>query len=162
MTMVLSELRELLEAEELRYYLIPDQDGVFLNMKGANNKYQFKILIELEGNFLQFRSMDYLHCPKDHPNLSPTLQVLGEINYRLRLLKFGWDPTDGEIAVFVDTWMMDATITQEMFNRMWNTFAQIMDDEYPRLKAAIDDGVGLEGPGGGEPGGAREDPVEFL
>jgi len=78
-----------MEKEGLRYYLIPDQEGVMLTMKGEENKYQFKILLELDNEFLQFRSIDYLHCPQGHPNLLPTLQVLGEINYRLRLLKFG-------------------------------------------------------------------------
>lgn len=162
MTLVLSELRELLEAEGLRYYLIPDQDGVFLNMKGEYNKHQFKILIELEGNFLQFRSIDYLHCPMDHPNLDATLRVLGEINYRLRLVKFGWDPTDGEIAVYVDLWMMDAVVTQGHFSQMWNIFAQIMDDEYPRLKAAIETGVGLDGGSDPEFGSSGGSPIEFL
>lgn len=148
MTCILPELRELLETEGLRYYLIPDQDGVMLTMKGTEGKYQFKILLELDGEFLQFRSIDYLHCPQGHPNLDTTLQVLGEINYRLRLLKFGWDPADGEIAVYVDLWMMDATITQGHFSRMASAFMSIMDDEYPRLVAAIEEGVGVDSPGG--------------
>ena len=155
MTCILPELREFLETEGLQYYLIPDQDGVMLTMKGTEGKYQFKILLELDGEFLQFRSIDYLHCPQGHQNLETTLQVLGEINYRLRLLKFGWDPADGEIAVFVDLWMMDATITQGHFSRMANSFMSIMDDEYPRLLAAIESGVGVDGSGDNEDG---EDP----
>lgn len=148
MTCILPELRELLGTEGLRYYLIPDQDGVMLTMKGTEGKYQFKILLELDGEFLQFRSIDYLHCPQGHPNLDTTLQVLGEINYRLRLLKFGWDPADGEIAVYVDLWMMDATVTQGHFSRMASAFMSIMDDEYPRLVAAIEEGVGVDSPDG--------------
>jgi len=162
MTLVLSELRELLEAEDLRYYLIPDEDGVFLTMKGEFNKYQFKILSELDGEFVQLRSIDYLQCPQGHPNLDVTLQVLGEINYRLRLVKFGWDPADGEIAVYVDAWIVDATVTQGMFHRMWNAFVSIMDDEYPRLKAAIEDGVGLQGTDGSEAPDPDDDLVESL
>ncbi len=161
MTCILPELREFLETEGLQYYLIPDQDGVMLTMKGTEGKYQFKILLELDGEFLQFRSIDYLHCPQGHQNLETTLQVLGEINYRLRLLKFGWDPADGEIAVFVDLWMMDATITQGHFSRMANSFMSIMDDEYPRLVAAIENGVGVEG-SDGEGTGEDQDVVDSL
>jgi hypothetical protein len=147
----LPELRELLETEGLRYYLIPDQEGVMLTVKGTEAKYQFKILLELDNEFLQFRSIDYLHCPMDHPNLGPTLQVLGEINYRLRLLKFGWDPTDGEIAVYADLWMVDSVITQEQFSRMVNVYMSIIDDEYVRLVAAIGSGIGPDQGRGGDP-----------
>ena len=142
MTCFLPHLRNLLEGEGLRYYLIPDQEGVMLAVRGTEGKYQFKILLELEGEFLQFRSIDFLHCPQGNPNLQPTLEVLGEANYRLRLMKFGWDPTDGEIAAYADLWIADAESTQGQFSRMANGFMSILDDEYPRILAAIESGVG--------------------
>jgi len=150
-----------MEKEGLRYYLIPDQEGVMLTMKGEENKYQFKILLELDNEFLQFRSIDYLHCPQGHPNLLPTLQVLGEINYRLRLLKFGWDPTDGEIAVYADMWLEDAVITQEQFSRTVNVYMSLLDDEYAKLLAAVESGIG---PGGGstDEGGDTGEVVDSL
>lgn len=147
MTYVLPQLRELLEAEGLRYYLIPDREGVMLNLKGEHGRFQFMILLEEGGEFLQFRSMEYLYCPKDHPNLEATLQTLGELNYRLRLMKFGWDPTDGEIAAYVDLWIMDAEITQEQFSRMAQAYMNILDDEFPKLQAAIESGVAPGGSG---------------
>jgi hypothetical protein len=142
MAYTVPQLRELLEAEELRYYLIPDREGVMLNLNGEFGKFQFLILLESDGEFLQFRSTDYLHCPRDHPNLDATLQTLGELNYRLRILKFGWDPADGEIAAYIDLWIMDAEITQEQFSRMVQAYMTIIDDEYPKLKEAIENGVG--------------------
>ena len=161
MTCVLPQLRELLESEGLRYYLIPDQEGVMLTMRGAEGKYQFKILLELENEFLQFRSIDYLHCPQGHPHLDATLQILGEANYRLRLMKFGWDPTDGEIAAYADLWIADAEITQGQFSRMANGFMSILDDEYPRIQKAIESGVGPEDPED-EEDGEDQDLVDSL
>lgn len=153
MAYTLPQLRELLEAEGLRYYLIPDREGVMLTLNGEFGKFQFMILLEADGEFLQFRSIEYLYCPKDHPNLHATLQVLGELNYRLRLLKFGWDPRDGEIAAYADLWMMDAEITPEMFSRMARAYMSIVDDEYPGIEAAIESGVG---PGDQEDAGHGE------
>ena len=141
MTCTLPQLRGLLETEGLHYYLIPDQDGVMLPVKGTDESFQFKILIELNGEFVQFRSIDLLHCPQDHPHLHATLQVLGEANYRMRSMKFGWDPTDGEIAAYVDFWLMTAEFTQEQFGRNTEVFMSILDDEYPRIKEAIETGV---------------------
>ena len=141
MTYVLPQLRELLDAEELRYYLIPDKEGVMLTLTADNGRFQFMILLEVDGEFLQFRSIEYASCPKGHPNLDATLQVLGEMNYRLRAMKFGWDPTDGEIAAYIDLWIMDAEITQEQFSRMVRAYMSILDDELPGIQKAIDSGI---------------------
>lgn len=141
-----SRLRELLDAEELRYYLVPDREGVLLNVRGDNALFQILVLLEEEGTFLQFRSVEFMYCPVGHPNLDVTLQVLGQVNYQKRLLKFGWDPTDGEIAVYADLWIEDAEITQEQFSRMAHGYIAVIDDAYPRVQAAIESGVGPDGP----------------
>jgi hypothetical protein len=141
MAYTLPELRQLLEAEGLRYYLIPDREGVMLTLSGSNGRFQFLILLEEEGEFLQFRSTEYLYCPRDHPHLEATLKVLGELNYRLRLMKFGWDPADGEIAAYVDLWIMDAVITNGQFGRMAQAYMSILDDEFPRIREAIESGA---------------------
>ncbi len=141
MTYTIPKIRELLDGEGLRYYLIPDREGVMLSLSGSHGRFQFHILLEEDGEFLQFRSIEYLYCPKDHPNLDATLQVLGELNYRLRLMKFGWDPTDGEIAVYADLWIMDAEITDAQFSRMIQGYMSIMDEKYPMIQEAIQSGV---------------------
>jgi len=143
-------LRQLLDEEGLRYYLIPDREGVLVNFRGENALFQVLVLLEEEGTFLQFRSVEYLYCPVGHENLEATLRVLGQLNYQMRLLKFGWDPTDGEIAVYADLWIMDAEITQEQFSRMAHAYISVMDDEYASIKAAIESGIGAESPGSGD------------
>lgn len=150
MAYTLPRIRELLEAEGLHYYLIPDREGVMLTLTGSNGRFQFLILLEDEGEFLQFRSVEYLYCPEDHPHLDATLKVLGELNYRLRLMKFGWDPRDGEIAAYVDLWIMDAEISTGQFSRMAQAYMSILDGEFPRIKEAIDSG---RGPGSDEEDG---------
>ncbi len=137
MTYGMPQLRALLDAEGLRYYLTPDRDGAMLNLSGDNGKYQFLVLLEEEGEFLQFRSIEYHYCPRDHPHLDATLRVLGELNYRLRMMKFGWDPRDGEIAAYADLWIMDAEITGEQFQRMAQAYMAILDDESPRIAGVI-------------------------
>jgi hypothetical protein len=67
----------------------PYRDSIQLGVTGINGKYAFLILLELEGDFLQFRTRVYHSCPLGHPNLDATLKVLAELNHRLRFIKFG-------------------------------------------------------------------------
>jgi len=147
MTCNQAQLVALLEAEDLQYYLIPNREGVMLTFTGSGHLFQFKIYIELDQRFVQFKSVNFLACPMDHPNLLTTLKVLGEANFRLRLMKFGWDPTDGEIAAYADIWLMDAEFTEEQFGRSIRAYMSILDDEYPKFKAAIDAGTSSGGAG---------------
>lgn len=159
MACTLQQLRTLLEGEGLRYYLIPDHEGVMIVISGGESRYQFRILIEEDGQFLQFRSDTYLYCPVDHPNLGALLKVLGHENYRMRMVKYGWDPTDGEIAVYADLWLMDAELTQGQFGRMADAYISLLDAEYETFKAAIEDGVV---PSDGAAAGEDREVIETL
>lgn len=164
MTYTMPKLRELLDGEDLRYYLIPDRDGVMLTLRGDNGRFQFVVLLEEDGEFLQFRSTEFLYCPLDHPHLEDLLRIIGELNYRMRLVKFGWDPTDGEIVAYVDQWIMDAEITQQQFSRMMSAYMNIVDDEFPKLQAAIESGAPRSGLDGWSPSGESgdDDTVDSL
>ncbi len=168
MTLTLERLKSLLEGEDLKYYLDPALDKLMLRAKGVNGSYQFLLLLELEGKFIQFRSMEYHSCPEGHDNLDATLRVLGALNYQLRFLKFGWDPSDGEIAVYGDAWVEDGDITQGQFGRMVHAYLSVMDLNYARIDETIRTGkdpgeVGADdGEGGGTPSGLPPEMQELL
>ena len=111
-----------------------------LRAKGLNNTYRFFIFLELEGEFLQFRTSGYHSCLLDNPSLDATLKVLGELNFGLRLVKFGWDPSDGEIVASVDAWVCDGDLTRAQFNQMAKSFLTNIDLQYPRIDATIETG----------------------
>lgn len=139
--MEFDELKKLTEAEGLKYFVAPDRPVIMLGMVGIFGRYQMVIPLELDGRFLQFRTVGYLSCPADHPHVDAVLRVLGELNYRLRLTKFAWDPTDGEIAAFVDIWLEDGTLTQRQFTRMLQSFIPGIDLNYLRLTRTIETGT---------------------
>ncbi len=148
MALTLEQLKSLVDGEGMHYFLAPDRAALLLGFRGMFGRYQVLINLELEGTFLQFRTMGYLNCPSDHPHLTAVLKVLGSINYQKRFVKLGWDPNDGEIAVYADAWLQDGTLTQSQFGRMMNNYLPVLDVSYGRLKKTMETG---EDPGEDDP-----------
>jgi hypothetical protein len=148
MALTLDGLKKLLEDQQLRYFVAPDRPAVMLGVTGLCGQYQFVISLESDGVFLQFRTISYLHCPADHPHLAQVLQLLGTLNYQTRLVKFGWDPSDGEIVAYADIWLMDASLTPGQFERMLHNYVPAIDTGSARIKETMATG---KDPGEEEP-----------
>lgn len=73
--------------------------------------------------------------------MGAVLQAVSAINGRRRLVKWGWDPSDGEIVAYADLWLMDNQITQQQFSRMLNNFLPGIDAAYQRIQATLGTGT---------------------
>lgn len=166
MTLTMERLKALLEGEKLKYFLDPAMDKLMLSARGLHGSYQLLILLELEGKFIQFRSMNYHSCPVGHKHLDAALQLLGGLNYQLRFVKFGWDSSDGEVVVYGDSWIEDGDLTQGQFGRMVHAYLSMMDLNYSRIDQVIrtgeDPGEIASGGGGGGPSGLPPEMQELL
>lgn len=141
MAITLADLKKRLDELKLKYFLSPDKPMVMAGFGGLNGSYQVALLVELEGTFLQFRSLGYLKCPADRPEVMEVLKVIGDLNYRKRLIKFGWDASDGEIVAYADMWIMDGGLTTQQLDRMLKTFVTTMDIAHGRLKKTMETGA---------------------
>ena len=160
MALTLARLKTLCDGEGLKYFVAPDRPMVLLAFGGLNGKYQVVVPLELDGRFLQVRTLGYLRCPADNPHLAAVLKILGELNYRMRMTKFGWDPNDGEIVAYADVWIEDGDLTQQQFGALFRSLIPTIDLNYPRLTDAIHTGndPGLQLPS--QTGGASQLPPE--
>jgi hypothetical protein len=140
-TISLDQLKALAKAEGLGFFLDPDRPAIILNFSGSNGPYMLAMLVELDGRFIQFRTVGYGKCPSDHPNLQAVLRVLGEMDYRFRLTKFGWDPSDGEIVGYADLWLEDGTLTQGQFGAMLRAFLPAIDIGHARILKTMETGI---------------------
>lgn len=147
MALSIDDLRRMLDSVRIRYFLHPHRPGVLAGFAGVFGRYQVTIRIEDKGQFLQFRTVGYAHCPVDHPHISSVLKVLVGLNDELRLVKFGWDHTDGEITAYADLWAMDAVVTQAQFRRMLDVFLLGIDTSFHRIQQAMQTGVDPGNPG---------------
>ncbi len=154
MTIKIDQLKKLAEGQGLKYFLAPDRPALLMGFAGVTGSYQVLMLVELDGRFLQFRTTGYGQCPMGHPNLEAVLRVIGDLDYRFRLAKFGWDPSDGEIVGYADLWLEDATLTPRQFAGMLGAFLPAIDLAHARIGMTLATGVdpeGKTGPGTGTP-----------
>ncbi len=140
MAITFERLQELLKQQKFHFLLDPDRPVVRARVGGAFGDYEFAIRVELEGRFLQFRTVRYMNCREGHPQLGVVLRILGHLNYDRRLVKFGWDPSDGEIVAYADMWIMDNDVTQEQIGRIMGNYFPTVDLAYERLRKAIETG----------------------
>ncbi|OFV84235.1 MAG: hypothetical protein A2W26_09655 [Acidobacteria bacterium RBG_16_64_8] len=140
MAMTMDEIKHLLTTEGIKYFIAPDRPALLAGFGGVNGSYQVLTLLELDGTFLQLRTIGWLHCPPDHPALTEVLKVVGEENYRRRLVKIGWDPGDGELVAYADVWIEDGALTQQQFSRILHVYLPVTDMAYGRLKKTIETG----------------------
>jgi len=157
MTITLDQLKSLVQAEGLAFFEDPRRPAILLNFTGNNGAYMIVMIVELDGRFIQFRTLGYGSCPADHENLLPVLKVLGDMDYRYRLTKFGWDPADGEIVGYADLWLEDNTLTQRQLAAMLRAFLPAIDQGRPRIARTIETGIDPGAATGG--GGGVSTPV---
>lgn len=139
--MTFEELKKLADGEGLKYFVAPDAPTLLMNIGGLSGTHQIIVPLELDGRFLQFRTIGYQSCPADHPHLEAVLRVLAHLDYQLRLTKFGWDPNDGEIVGYGDMWLEDGTLTQKQFSGAIHTFFAGIDLNFRRIAKTIETGT---------------------
>lgn len=140
MAITFDALKQLVEAAELKYFVAPDRPVIMLGFQGLLSQVQLVISLEDQGEFLQFRTIHFLECPAGHPNLGEVLKAIGHLNYSRRLVKFAWDPSDGEIVMYADMWLVDSAPSRGQFRRMVQSFFGSADLGHGRLKLTIDTG----------------------
>jgi len=152
MALTVDQLKRLCDQENFRYFVDPTKPALLCGVQGLAGRYQFVMILELDGQFLQFRTLHYAQCAASHAHVGTLLRVLGELDYKLRFVKFAWDPTDGEVVVYADVWLMDGGLTQQQFSRLLGNYVPALDQNYARISKAIETGD--------DPGQA--DPTELL
>ncbi|MBK5965996.1 hypothetical protein CCR95_18415 [Thiocystis minor] len=140
MAITLEELHALASDSGLNVFVDRDRNTVLLMMQGIFGSHNTLMSVELEGQFFQIRTLGALYCPADHPNWSAVVKLLATVNYQTRFVKFGWDPSDGEINAAGDVWIMDGTLTAKQFERIRLNFFPIIDLNFQRLRLTMDTG----------------------
>ena len=140
MAITIEDLKRLMDDEGLRYFVDPNRPLLMLGVTGAFGRFQFVASLQIDGRFLQFRTVGYLTCRPEHPRIDQVLRAIADANFRFRFVKFGWDESDGEIVGYGDHWLEDASLSAEQFRQMIRSFAAPIDLMRHRLERIMDDG----------------------
>lgn len=68
------------------------------------------------------------------------LRALMAIMQRTKMVRFDWDPADGEIRCSVECPLEDGSLTRQQFIRMLRALPEIIDDWDPVIRAAMETG----------------------
>lgn len=140
MAMTLQDLTSLLDRAELQYFTDPRNPTVMMQFGGMTGSFQMVAMLQLGGEFLQFRTINNPRCPKDHPHSAVMLQALAHMNYQMRFVKLGWDPQDGELVAYGDVWLTDQKLDDKAFHRIMQALVPGIDFGLGRLRVIMDTG----------------------
>ncbi len=154
MPIAMPQLQALMNGENLRYWIHPEQPSIMFNYQARNGLYHIMISLRNDGTALQVRTIGYMNCPANSPHLAAVLKVLAAVNYGWSFVKFSWDQGDGEICATGDVYVMDGVITQQQFSRVLGVFIPSIDYHGPRISTAIATGNDPGDPGAAPPGGS--------
>ena len=68
------------------------------------------------------------------------LRALMAIMQRTKMVRFDWDPADGEIRCSVECPLEDGSLTRQQFIRMLRALPEIIDDWDPVIRGAMETG----------------------
>jgi hypothetical protein len=162
MAMTFQDLTEILKGHDIVYWANPDRPSLMFGMAGASGRrFMLGASVDGEGAFFQARSLDYLHCPMNHPNFPAVARVLLALNYQYRAVKFGVDPNDGEVTAYADLVLLDAQVTSSQVMGLLGFFLNVLDASHGRLQTTLvtgaDPGEPEAGPAPAEEKGPEEE-----
>ncbi len=168
MSLTFDKLQSFLKESGIRFLLAPDQPMLAFGMMTESGRHVLiHCFLEIEGTLLQLRTNGYHLCPMDSPHRQAVLELINELNHRLRLVKFTMDPLDGELTAFSDLAILDSEPTASQILGLIGFFMDRLRDCAERIEQTIrtgtdpgdgdtfglpDDGNGGEGGGGGDEG----------
>lgn len=157
----LDTLARYLDRDEWRYDMDPEGSCIRTGFRGDNATYRAMILFDSEKQRVRFIVPNYLNLVKVRDK-SKVLERLMELNMQYILLKFGYDPADGEVRAEIDVPVNDTDLSYEGFRRCLYCLLTAADEEYPEMTRLMwgKDGKppskkmigGVDEGGGSEPG----------
>lgn len=124
-----------------RNYTAPSGNAATANRSPADRPKGIAIAVRLSENG------QYLECLA--PGLydlgtcrhrDVVLQALMAIMQRTKMVRFDWDPTDGEVRCSVECPLEDGSLTRRQFIRMLRALPEIIDDWDPVIRVAMETG----------------------
>lgn len=142
MAIVLNQVTDYLDRRGWRYHAEPERSHIITGV-AAENVERFLIGIQLkdEGKVVSLVAPQLLMV-KDHGYKREVLRCLLAIAWEVKLLRWEYDPRNGEIRASVCLLLEDTSLTERQFNRALGALIQMVDEvSMPRLKEVLATGI---------------------
>lgn len=148
----LDTLARYLDRDEWRYDMDPEGSCIRTGFRGDHATYRAMVLLDAEKQRVRFIVPNYLNLTKI-ADKTRILERLMELNMQYILLKFGYDPADGEVRAEIDVPVNDSNLSYEGFRRCLYCLLTAVDEEYPEMMRLMWGTSGKEKRGEGFSGG---------
>jgi hypothetical protein len=138
MTTTIQHIAKILDKRGWVYQLNKDASNIRTKVESAQLE-NFVIVIELteNGEYLSLRTSPLVQV-KAHVYKGVLFQTLLIIAQEVKLLRWEYEPSTGDIRASVELALEDATLTEKQFNRLLNGLIYLVDEvSLPRIKSVL-------------------------
>jgi gas vesicle protein len=146
MSITNEKIREYFAEKQVKSMFDPEMNS-FILIFGS---YVLMMRIEEEGEFIQLRTLGFFNYIGDEQHYGNKdkeiiiLKMISQMNTERKLVKFGYDPEDGEINAMVDICIEDSTFTSTQLFRCLAAILQAMDEARLRILHILENGKDLK------------------
>ena len=135
MAISIDEIRGFLDGKEVKYLYDPQKETFVISF----TPHVVLIRLEEHGEFLQFRTLNFYQY-KDGKHKTTIMDMLLAMNYRRKLVKFGYDSDDGEVNACVDMPIEDGGLTNTQFFRCMAALLEALEEGRQRIGIILETG----------------------
>ena len=160
MPATMQEVKDLLVEQELKFRELPNEEGVVLGFGLEDSTYRDRdgdsyihlaIRLAEEGEFLSMCA-PLAYCVAECEHRAAVFEVLLLIQAKYKLLRFDYDPADGEIRPNMELPLEDSELTSNQFHRMLRGLLMGVERFDPMIRRAMTTGVASLDPPDQAPG----------
>jgi len=142
MAMTASELASRLAQTRHKFFCSPEDGRFGLDVGGLQGDLDVRIHLDENGEFVAFRIRGYMSVPAEkRAAAGPFFQALAEIHYSYKMVRFEFDPSDGEVVASVEMPIEDGSLTSEQVGRALGALLMAADQFRPYLQTTLDSGA---------------------
>ena len=137
MATTLAHIASFLDRRGWRYHLEPQKNHILTGVKSEQvDDFLIAIQLQEEGEYLSLFAPQLLYL-KDHVYKGVAFQTMLAIAWEVKMLRWEYDPSDGEVRTSVGVALEDAPLTEKQFNRLLNGLIQLTNEGIERLKVVL-------------------------
>jgi len=148
MTAVLNQVTKYLDHRGWKYRIEPERSCIITGVVAEHvERFLIAIHVKDEGKVLSLVAPQLL-AVKDHVHKEALLQTMLGIAWEVELLRWEYDPMDGEVRASINLILEDNPLTEQQFNRALEALIQLVDQvAMPRLQLVLATGTdpGIQG-----------------
>jgi hypothetical protein len=141
------KIQAILDHHDIQYTALPG--GVIFTGFGTEHYHDLAgragvpifISIHEGGAYVSLDVPGAYHIPAKHPYRDAAFQALLEVEAQSKMLRFGYDPRDGEVRASVSLPLMDAELGDAQLLRALTAIPDLLDRNDALIRGAIENGM---------------------